>query len=346
MSTSIPLIVRILASSVSVANRAGKIVRDVMNKGELGIVEKGKDDYQTEADRSAQRCIIASLAALYPKLNIIGEEDNANNVGDVSSDWLVVDADKDVLSLQCPVHLQSVKEEDIVVWVDPLDGTSEYTQGALMLKKDPWERWKMYLTHPFISMKWYLSLLQNNYGFLEHVTVLIGISVNEKPIAGVIHQPYYKNTVGEDVKVGRTIWGLQDAGVGGYTPAQPPDSLIITTTRSHSNPLVEAALQVMNASKVLRVGGAGYKVLQLLEGKASVYVFASSGCKKWDTCAPEAILSAAGGKLTDILGNFYKYGANESRPNKTGVLAAVNNELHSYAVNKIPQELKDALANK
>ncbi|KAG6463282.1 hypothetical protein O3G_MSEX013780 [Manduca sexta] len=224
MSTSIPLIVRILASSVSVANRAGKIVRDVMNKGELGIVEKGKDDYQTEADRSAQRCIIASLATLYPKLNIIGEEDNANNVGDVSSDWLVVDADKDVLSLQCPVHLQSVKEEDIVVWVDPLDGTSEYTQG-----------------------------------FLEHVTVLIGISVNEKPIAGVIHQPYYKNTVGEDVKVGRTIWGLQDAGVGGYTPAQPPDSLIITTTRSHSNPLVEAALQVMNASKVLRVGGAGYK---------------------------------------------------------------------------------------
>ncbi|KAG6463283.1 hypothetical protein O3G_MSEX013780 [Manduca sexta] len=272
---------------------------------------QGKDDYQTEADRSAQRCIIASLATLYPKLNIIGEEDNANNVGDVSSDWLVVDADKDVLSLQCPVHLQSVKEEDIVVWVDPLDGTSEYTQG-----------------------------------FLEHVTVLIGISVNEKPIAGVIHQPYYKNTVGEDVKVGRTIWGLQDAGVGGYTPAQPPDSLIITTTRSHSNPLVEAALQVMNASKVLRVGGAGYKVLQLLEGKASVYVFASSGCKKWDTCAPEAILSAAGGKLTDILGNFYKYGANESRPNKTGVLAAVNNELHSYAVNKIPQELKDALANK
>lgn len=40
MSTSVPLIVRLLASSVSVAGRAGKIVRDVMSKGELGIVEK------------------------------------------------------------------------------------------------------------------------------------------------------------------------------------------------------------------------------------------------------------------------------------------------------------------
>ncbi|CAH0690223.1 unnamed protein product [Spodoptera exigua] len=346
MTSNIPLIVRLLASSVSVANRAGKIVRDVMSKGELGIVEKGKDDYQTEADRSAQRCIVASLAAQYPKVNIIGEEDGPDNEGDISSDWLISEADKEVLSLECPANLQGVKEEEIVVWVDPLDGTSEYTQGALMLKRDPWERWKMYLTHPFISIKWYLSLLQSNYGFLEHVTVLIGISVNEKPVAGVIHQPYYKTILGGEKVMGRTIWGLQEAGVGGFTPAPPPDSLIITTTRSHSNPLVEKALQVMNAAQVLRVGGAGYKVLQLLEGKASIYVFASSGCKKWDTCAPEAVLSAAGGRLTDILGEFYKYGGSESRPNKTGVLAAVSKDLHSYALNRIPQELKDALSKK
>lgn len=87
-----------------------------------------------------------------------------------------------------------------------------------------------------------------------------------------------------------------------------------------------------------------FQVLQLLEGVASIYVFASNGCKKWDTCAPEAILTAAGGKLTDVLGNFYKYGASESRPNKTGVLAAVNNDLHNYALNRIPQELKDTLS--
>ncbi|XP_050353961.1 3'(2'),5'-bisphosphate nucleotidase 1 isoform X2 [Nymphalis io] len=310
MSTSVPLIVRLLASSVSVAGRAGKIVRDVMSKGELGIVEKAKDDYQTEADRSAQRCIIASLTAQYPKINIIGEEDNPDNEGDVCSDWLTIDADKEVLCLECPSELKGVKEEDIVVWVDPLDGTSEYTQG-----------------------------------FLEHVTVLIGISVNEKPVAGVIHQPYYKSA-GSEKKTGRTIWGLQEVGVGGFTPVPPPNSLIITTTRSHSNPVVEKALQVMNASQILRVGGAGFKVLQLLEGKASVYVFASPGCKKWDTCAPEAILSAAGGKLTDILGHNYKYGASVSRPNKTGVLAAVNTDLHTYALNRIPQELKDKLANK
>lgn len=40
MSSTAPLIIRLLASSVSVAGRAGKIVRDVMSRGELGIVEK------------------------------------------------------------------------------------------------------------------------------------------------------------------------------------------------------------------------------------------------------------------------------------------------------------------
>ncbi len=38
------------------------------------------------------------------------------------------------------------------------------------------------------------------------------------------------------------------------------------------------------------------QIIQLVEGKASAYVFASPGCKKWDTCATEAILHAVGGK--------------------------------------------------
>lgn len=36
----------------------------------------------------------------------------------------------------------------------------------------------------------------------------------------------------------------------------------------------------------------------MLEGSAA-YVFASPGCKKWDTCAVEAVLAAAGEFLGD-----------------------------------------------
>ena len=75
MSGSSSVLLEVLSSSVAIADRAGEIVRDVFRRGQLGIVEKtGADDLQTEADRSAQNCILASLAAQYPGLVVVGEE--------------------------------------------------------------------------------------------------------------------------------------------------------------------------------------------------------------------------------------------------------------------------------
>lgn len=37
---SAPLLSRVVGYSVAIANNAGKIIRDIMKKGELGIIEK------------------------------------------------------------------------------------------------------------------------------------------------------------------------------------------------------------------------------------------------------------------------------------------------------------------
>lgn len=42
------------------------------------------------------------------------------------------------------------------------------------------------------------------------------------------------------------------------------DKRIITTTRSHSNKLVNDAIQAVHPDEVLRVGGAGHKVGRLV----------------------------------------------------------------------------------
>ena len=59
----------------------------------------------------------------------------------------------------------------------------------------------------------------------------------------------------------------------------------------------------VDPTEVLKVGGSGHKVILLIEGKAHAYIFPSPGTKKWDTCAPEAILHALGGKV-DIIRNY------------------------------------------
>lgn len=137
---------------------------------------------------------------------------------------------------------------------------------------------------------------------------------------------------------------MKGLGIGGITVQSiEGDKLIVTTTRSHSNAIVQAALDALNPAEVIKVGGAGYKVLQLLEGKANAYVFASAGSKRWDTCAPEAVLEATSGVLTDILGDHYSYAADVDYNNRRGVLATAASVSHEKIVKAIPDNVKEAL---
>lgn len=85
-------------------------------------------------------------------------------------------------------------------------------------------------------------------------------------------------------------------------------------------------------------------MLYILEGKAHAYVYPSSGCKRWDTAAPEAVLRAAGGILTDKFGNKYSYSKNnEIDPlNKDGVFAtapAINHDEFMKLISDIQSKM-------
>lgn len=305
MSSS-PLLMRLLSASVGLSHRAGKIIRDIIKTGDLGIHDKGFDDLQTEADRSVQRCIIGSLQQHFPKISIVGEEDLSYD--SEMQKFLEKDFSQDVLALNCPDNLKNVKENEVIVWVDPLDGTKEFTQGLL-----------------------------------DHVTVLIGISVNGNAVGGVVYQPYCNCQAQPPTTLGRCIWGMVGLGTHGMEKKSPPEGKnIITTTRSHSDPRVAGAVTACEPTEVMRVGGAGHKVLLVCEGIAHAYVFASKGCKKWDTCAPEGILRAMGGSLTDLHGNDIVYRLDVPRPNLTGVVATLEN--HDWYINKIPEDIKALFA--
>uniref|UniRef100_A0A672J145 3'(2'),5'-bisphosphate nucleotidase 1 n=1 Tax=Salarias fasciatus TaxID=181472 RepID=A0A672J145_SALFA len=306
MSGSPAVVMRLVASAYCVAEKAGSIVRKVLHSGELGIVEKtGANDLQTLADRLAQQSICASLSKRFPKVTIIGEEDLPAE--EVKEDLIENGQLEEILQMSCPSEYQELKEEELVVWVDPVDGTKEYTEGLL-----------------------------------DNVTVLIGIAHGGKVVAGVINQPFYNYQLGPGAALGRTLWGMPGLGAFGFKLREVPgDRRIVTTTRSHSNKVVTDCVDAMEPHEVVRVGGAGNKIIQLIEGKASAYVFASPGCKKWDTCGPEAILQAVGGKLTDMHGNAYHYDANVKHMNSAGVLATLRN--HDYYLRRVPQSVLQAL---
>jgi len=306
---------KVFGTSITAADKAGDIVRGILKGGNLEIVQKtGESDLQTAADRIVNDIIVGSLKREFPGLCVIGEEGDAAPLQEpdlyLSASGAGGNHD---LKQPLPARLTEAKVEELTVWVDPLDATKEYTEGHL-----------------------------------DHVTVLVGIALGKEAVAGVIHQPFYGYKDKPDgASMGRTLYGVVGAGIGGCASLEeeakksaPDNEKIVTTSRSHSNSLVNAALDAIKPTQVIRAGGSGYKVLLLIEGRAHAYVFPSPGCKKWDTCGPEAILTALGGKLTDLRGNAYPYDSSAPFPDEWGVLATRDHALHAQIMAEIPDEVK------
>eukprot|EP00873_Tetraselmis_striata_P039728 jgi/Tetstr1/459992/TSEL_005316.t1 len=167
-------------------------------------------------------------------------------------------------------------------------------------------------------------------GNFERVTVLIGITVKGSPAAGAILQPFVDSADGSGK--GRLMWGGRGLGVwdGGArgvahavrVPAAartgPP---VVATSRSHPSPAVAEAAAALQPSQTLQLGGAGSKVLMIIEGQLSHWVYPRKGTKRWDTAAPEALLRAVGGFCVDQHGQPYDYAADCEPRNDEGVIA-------------------------
>jgi len=73
---------------------------------------------------------------------------------------------------------------------------------------------------------------------------------------------------------------------------------------------------------VTPAGGAGYKSWEVLKGEQDAYVHVTL-IKKWDICAGNAILSAAGGSMTTLAGEEIDYSGNSNPKNEGGLLATM-----------------------
>ena len=306
------LVARLLSCCVPLAEMAGEIVQSVSSCGNLDVMNKaspskGAFDPYTEADVAAEKFIAGALQALFPTVAVVGEE----GVSGVEvlrgmppeQQKLIKELERHLdqvapWEIALPDSAADLTPDDVTVWVDPLDGTRELLAG----RKDA-------------------------------VTVLIGVTLGDTPVAGVIHQPFGKSR--------RTVWGGLGVGVwqhmNGEAPAQaaavtPPRSspagspLKLATTRSHPGPAIESMVRELAPATAVPMGGAGGKVLQLLDGEADLWVFPKAGTKRWDTAACEALLLALGGFLCDAQGRPYGHSPPiRDRPdNAEGVLAGVH----------------------
>jgi len=166
-------------------------------------------------------------------------------------------------------------------------------------------------------------------GLKQYVTTMVGIAVDGEAVAGVIHFPF----------TGVTHWGWVEHGnnLHDQNELSKVNSFIIS--RSHtgtSSQVLESAFGDHVKDKIVRAGGAGYKIVELFNGGAESY-FHSGKIKKWDICAGEAILkSTCYGKMTDMNGEQIDYSHDSDHVVHPGFLASMHKykdhfkTLHAY----------------
>ncbi|MFO0662465.1 MAG: 3'(2'),5'-bisphosphate nucleotidase CysQ [Polyangiaceae bacterium] len=164
--------------------------------------------------------------------------------------------------------------------------------------------------------------------------VMIGLAEAGKAVAGVVVEPVtgnvYFGAVGEGARC------VSSDGVARPIAVSTTTSLAeatVTVSRSHRSERVDVDLARLGAKALRHYGSAGLKSIRVAEGVFDAYVHTTTSGYRWDSCAPEAIVHAAGGVYTDARGRAMDYRSGNLE-NATGVLAS-NPILHREALHRL-----------
>uniref|UniRef100_A0A914PHQ4 inositol-phosphate phosphatase n=1 Tax=Panagrolaimus davidi TaxID=227884 RepID=A0A914PHQ4_9BILA len=123
--------------------------------------------------------------------------------------------------------------------------------------------------------------------------------------------------------IGLVNWGVLSTKHGKMvfnTNETVPKTVVVS--RSHAGKVQELVNTALKGQYTVEpAGGSGYKTLRLINSTAEYYIH-STAIKKWDLCAGDAIIRAAGGALIDLEGESMDYNSKLPVLNKKGLFMA------------------------
>jgi len=195
------------------------------------------------------------------------------------------------------------------IWVlDPLDGTKDFIQGT------------------------------GNYA------MHLALNFKQKPYLGFVLIPN-KNQLW--ITDGKKTWCEKRDG-SKYEPILSKNrnlqEMTLVISKNHGNEILKNLIQEINFFKVKIMGSIGCKIASIVQGESDIYICLSlpgkSSPKDWDFAAPESILKAAGGAITNLDNQELSYGKTSFR--QGGIIVATNDKkTHRSICLEIKKIIKD-----
>ena len=192
------------------------------------------------------------------------------------------------------------------LWVlDPLDGTKDFIQGT------------------------------GNY------SMHLALNYKQKPLIGIVLIPEKDELWIAD---GKKTWCEKKNGSlikPNFSKSKSLQEMVLVTSKNHRNKTLSDLIDKINFKEVKIMGSIGCKIASIVRGESDIYICLSlpkkSSPKDWDFAAPEVILKAAGGAITNIDNEELSYG--ESNFEQGGIVVASNNHLTHQSLCKEIKEI-------
>jgi 3'(2'), 5'-bisphosphate nucleotidase len=171
---------------------------------------------------------------------------------------------------------------------------------------------------------WMVDPLDGTNGFIDgngDFAVQIGLAVDGLAVLGVVYQPLtdllYRAVRGQGSWIESASGDLKAAHVSEHTTLA---QMRLAASRSHRSPRMDQVVRALGVKHEVQRGSVGIKVGLIIEQQCDLYVHLSPRTKQWDTCAPQIILTEAGGRMSDLFGNPITYNGAEIQ-NRNGLVA-------------------------
>jgi 3'(2'), 5'-bisphosphate nucleotidase len=164
----------------------------------------------------------------------------------------------------------------------------------------------------YTARLWIIDPLDGTKDFLAKTgdfSVMIALLEKGQPILGVVYAPEYDTLYYAEKGAGTKIekkGGLESLKCGTRTTG-----LRALVSRTHPNTLLEEVIAKFGATSEAR-GSVGIKSGLLAEDAADFFLYTGK-LGEWDLCAPQLILTEAGGTVTDLHGAPLTYGNPDHR---------------------------------
>ena len=195
------------------------------------------------------------------------------------------------------------------LWVlDPLDGTKDFIQGT------------------------------------QNYAMHLALNYKRKPYIGIVLIPEKDELW---ISYEEKIWcENRDGNIRKQNMSETNilEKMTIVTSKNHRNQKLKDLIEKINFKKTILMGSIGCKVASIIRGESDIYIALSlpgkTAPKDWDFAAPEAILKAAGGSITNIDNEELVYGSTDLK--HSGIIIASNNKKnHKRICSEVKEIIKE-----